>query len=154
MSKKLSMIGSAFVIVLVGFFFYQQYIGKPNVILAYIDETDYMVEQFNTLYDGEAKAIDESDGELTKYTEEVLIPGLKEILAASTAYSEKIENNELKEVHNLHTEAISYYLKAEEAWVAGESFDEFFVKGDELYELYEAEFGRLAEKMNVELEWE
>lgn len=151
MRKTLSLFGSVIIIAIVGLYFYQEYIGKPNVILDYIEETNYMVEEFNTLYDEEGNG---SEEELTVFTKEVLIPGLKEILADSTAYGDQINNEELKEVHHLHTEAITNYILAEEAWLKGESFDEFFVKGDELYELYESKFEGLAQKMNVELEWE
>lgn len=154
MYKKISIFGIILVSAIAVFFFYQESFAKPNVIMEYIEETNYMVEKFNELYDGEAEFLEQNEADLDTYTTKVLLPGLKEILSDSIAYEEKITNDELKEIHQFHTEAIKYYIDAEEAWMNGETFDQLFTEGDKLYASYEAEFAKLAEKMNVDLSWE
>lgn len=155
MNKKLlSTLLGIIPLLFIGYYAYQNFSGNTNVMLTYLKETDEVTNEYNLLSQQEFEI--ESDEELEIFTRDVLIPALEEIITKSKEYGDAIEQDELREVHNIHDEALSKHLEAEIAWLAGQEdvANMNYEESERLYSEYEGALDKLAKKWGVEIEWE
>lgn len=153
MNKKLiSGILSAVVFIVAGYYFFQDVSGNTDLMLNYIEETNYLTDDYNVVLAEEEMIA--SEEEMITFTEEVAIPALEKIYEESKAYGEKITNPKLKEVHDLHVQAMELRLAADYQWLDGEDSTELYEESDLIYEEYEKGLNKLAKKWGVDIEWE
>ncbi|WP_407269664.1 hypothetical protein [Radiobacillus sp. PE A8.2] len=140
-----------------GYFLFQAFFGNSDVMMTYLEETNPLTDSYNALVDEEMVLVENgSEEELTVYTEDTLIPGLEEVLADTKAYGDKIEEEELKTVHDIDVQSIEKYIEAEYAWLEGdyETSDALFAQSEALIVQFEDELNSLASKWGVEIEWD
>ncbi|TMW71395.1 hypothetical protein [Alteribacter natronophilus] len=152
--KLISVLVSVMVIGIGGYFFAQQAFGNTGAMEKYLDDTYALTEDYFSLMDEEA-TVGDSEEALMVFSEERLLPGLKEILERSEAIGETIGKEKLAEVHELHNESLRLHIASEEAWQSGEetAFD-LLMQSDEKYIEYEEKLEKLAGRWGVKLEWE
>ncbi|SDY22525.1 hypothetical protein SAMN05421736_101713 [Evansella caseinilytica] len=153
MNKKvLSGIVTVVILAVAGYYFFQNISGKTDLMMTYIDETNYLTEDYNNILSEEEMIA--SDEELFLFTVEVVIPELERLVKETQDYGKSISNEDLKEVHALHVQAMELRLQADEAWVNEEDAYELYEESDRLYDEYEKDLQRLASKWGVKIEWE
>ncbi len=135
-----------------GYYFFQNASGNTDLMLTYIEETNHLTDNYNLLL-YEEELID-TEEELVTFTEKVLLPSLDSIIAEAKQYGDSIENDKLKEVHNLHVQALELRLQADQAWLEGAEAEALYVESDTFYEKYESNLNSLARQWGVEIEWE
>ncbi|MCD8509711.1 MAG: hypothetical protein LRY73_07435 [Bacillus sp. (in: Bacteria)] len=129
MNKKLaSGILSAVIFIVAGYYFFQDVSGNTDLMLNYIEETNYLTDDYNLILAEEEMIT--SEDELVAFTEEVSIPALEKIYEDTKAYGQTITNPKLKEVHDLHVQAMELRLKADLKWLDGEDSGELYEQSD------------------------
>jgi hypothetical protein len=152
--KVISILLGIIPLLFLGYYAYQNLSGNTDYMLTYLEETDEITNEYNLLNQQELEI--EDDEEWVVFTRDVLIPSLENIIAKSEAYGLAIEKEELRDVHNIHDQALRKRLEAEVAWMAGkeDEADAFYEESHRLYLDYEAALDKLATKWGVEIEWE
>ncbi|MBU9712903.1 hypothetical protein [Evansella tamaricis] len=151
MKKWVSAIILVAIIGYVGYYFAQNVLGNTDGMMTYLEDTEELTNDYLGLI--EQEALIDSEDVLYEFTENILLPGLRDILERSKEIGAQIDKDQLKEVHELHNRAIDLHIKAEEAWLAGEEPDSYYEESDALYLQYEEELDALAKKWGVEIEW-
>lgn len=133
--------------------------GNVGLMEDYLEETNVITDKYVDLHvqSDEFYMIAETEEDIILYTEETIIPGLEQLVADSEQYGENIENERLKEIHDLYTQSLQLELDAESQWVQDLDPDTYMnsiLEARDIDETFKEELEELAGNWGMEIEWE
>ncbi|BAB04818.1 hypothetical protein P4637_11190 [Halalkalibacterium halodurans] len=129
--------------------------GKSDTMMEYLESTNDMDSAHLLLLMEEETIL--SEEELLNFTENKLLPGMRDFLNQAVDVREQFDDEELLEVHDLLIASYEALIEGNELWLADHEDEAAYQLMDEyvtLYDQYTNELEALANEWGVTITWE
>ncbi|MED3645478.1 hypothetical protein P4475_01330 [Halalkalibacterium halodurans] len=129
--------------------------GKSDTMMEYLESTNDMDSAHLLLLMEEETIL--SEEELLNFTENKLLPGMRDFLNQAVDVREQFDDEELLEVHDLLIASYEALIEGNELWLADHEDEGAYQLMDEyvtLYDQYTNELEALANEWGVTITWE
>ncbi|MED4124371.1 hypothetical protein P4641_10310 [Halalkalibacterium halodurans] len=129
--------------------------GKSDTMMEYLESTNDMDSAHLLLLMEEETIL--SKEELLNFTENKLLPGMRDFLNQAVDVREQFDDEELLEVHDLLIASYEALIEGNELWLADHEDEAAYQLMDEyvtLYDQYTNELEALANEWGVTITWE